>query len=102
MKRSVLLASDFFRPGLVWVHLVIAAMGTRRGAAIHPAGPPSRQNKESLPPRAGGCLFRSGREAMNVPKAETGERGKNRGQMIYLVDDEPMLLELASVILEPL
>ena len=39
---------------------------------------------------------------MNVPKAETGERGKNRGQLIYLVDDEPLLLELASVILEPL
>ena len=39
---------------------------------------------------------------MNVPKAETGERGKNRGQSIYIVDDEPLLLELASVILEPL
>jgi CheY-like chemotaxis protein len=38
---------------------------------------------------------------MSVPKAETGERGKNRGQLIYVVDDEPMLLELASVILEP-
>ena len=39
---------------------------------------------------------------MKVPKAETGERGKNRGQSIYIVDDEPVLLELASVILEPL
>jgi CheY-like chemotaxis protein len=39
---------------------------------------------------------------MNIPKTETGERGRNRGELIYIVDDEPMLLELASVILEPL
>ena len=39
---------------------------------------------------------------MNEPKAETGERRKNRGPLIYLVDDEPMLLELGAVILEPL
>jgi CheY-like chemotaxis protein len=41
-------------------------------------------------------------EAMNKPKAESGGRGKNGGRLIYLVDDEPMLLELASVILAPL
>ena len=39
---------------------------------------------------------------MSAPNAQTGERGKNRGELIYLVDDEPMLLKLASVILEPL
>jgi CheY-like chemotaxis protein len=39
---------------------------------------------------------------MNEPKAESGGRGKRGGPLIYLVDDEPMLLELASVILAPL
>lgn len=39
---------------------------------------------------------------MNKPKAESGGRGKGAGRLIYLVDDEPMLLELASVILAPL
>jgi CheY-like chemotaxis protein len=39
---------------------------------------------------------------MNEPKAQIGGRGKNGGQLIYVVDDEPMPLELASVILEPL
>ena len=36
---------------------------------------------------------------MNEPKAETGTHGKNDGQLLYVVDDEPMVLELASVIL---
>ena len=39
---------------------------------------------------------------MNKPKTESGRRGKSGGRLIYLVDDEPMLLELASVILAPL
>ena len=39
---------------------------------------------------------------MNVPNAETGEGGRNRGELIYVVDDEPMVLELASAILKPL
>ena len=39
---------------------------------------------------------------MNKPKAESGGLGKGAGRLIYLVDDEPMLLELASVILAPL
>jgi len=39
---------------------------------------------------------------MNEPKSESGGRSKSGGRLIYLVDDEPMLLELASVILEPL
>ena len=39
---------------------------------------------------------------MNEPKAESPGRGKSSEMLIYLVDDEPMLLELASVILEPL
>ena len=39
---------------------------------------------------------------MNEPKAQTGTHGKNDGQLLYVVDDEPMVLELASVILEPL
>jgi CheY-like chemotaxis protein len=39
---------------------------------------------------------------MNKPKPETGGRGQRAGVLIYVVDDEPMLLELASVILAPL
>jgi CheY-like chemotaxis protein len=39
---------------------------------------------------------------MNEPKADRSGRGKRAEALIYVVDDEPMLLELASVILEPL
>jgi len=39
---------------------------------------------------------------MNEPKANRSEPAKNGGGVIYVVDDEPMLLELAAVILEPL
>jgi CheY-like chemotaxis protein len=38
---------------------------------------------------------------MNEPKATQGPSGRGGGALIYVVDDEPMLLELASVILEP-
>jgi CheY-like chemotaxis protein len=36
------------------------------------------------------------------PKANHSGRAKKAATLIYVVDDEPMLLELASVILEPL
>jgi CheY-like chemotaxis protein len=39
---------------------------------------------------------------MNEPKAKNNGAGQSGGALIYVVDDEPMLLELASVILEPL
>ena len=39
---------------------------------------------------------------MNEPNGDRSERGKRGDGLIYVVDDEPMLLELASVILEPL
>jgi len=39
---------------------------------------------------------------MNEPKAEIPGDGQRGEASIYVVDDEPMLLELASVILEPL
>ena len=39
---------------------------------------------------------------MNEPKAKSLDAARAAGRLIYLVDDEPMLLELASVILEPL
>lgn len=39
---------------------------------------------------------------MNESKAESPKRSKSGGQVIYVVDDEPLLLELASAILEPL
>jgi CheY-like chemotaxis protein len=39
---------------------------------------------------------------MDKPKANSVGAGQSNRALIYLVDDEPMLLELASVILEPL
>ena len=39
---------------------------------------------------------------MNESKVNSLGSGQNNGALIYLVDDEPMLLELASVILAPL
>ena len=39
---------------------------------------------------------------MHEPKANSLGSGQSSGALIYVVDDEPMLLELASVILEPL
>jgi CheY-like chemotaxis protein len=39
---------------------------------------------------------------MNQPKANHSGGGRKAQTLIYVVDDEPMLLELASVILEPL
>jgi len=42
------------------------------------------------------------RREMNQQKANTTGREKNGGALIYVVDDEPMLLELAVVVLEPI
>jgi len=39
---------------------------------------------------------------MNILKAQSDGLGKSGGRLIYLVDDEPLLLELASAILAPL
>ena len=39
---------------------------------------------------------------MNEPKASGSPPGTGRNALIYVVDDEPMLLELASAILRPL
>ena len=39
---------------------------------------------------------------MNESKQDSAERRERGEALIYVVDDEPMLLELASVILEPL
>ena len=39
---------------------------------------------------------------MNEPKAKSAGSVQSGEALIYVVDDEPMLLELASVILEPL
>jgi CheY-like chemotaxis protein len=39
---------------------------------------------------------------MNAAKANHRDNGKVQKPLIFVVDDEPMLLELASVILEPL
>jgi two-component system cell cycle sensor histidine kinase/response regulator CckA len=38
---------------------------------------------------------------MSQTKADNSKPAKNSGALIYVVDDEPMLLELATVILEP-
>lgn len=39
---------------------------------------------------------------MKEPKADNFRSGKGAKPLLYVVDDEPMLLELATVILEPL
>jgi len=39
---------------------------------------------------------------MNESKANNRGQGRGDGALVYVVDDEPMLLELATVILEPL
>jgi CheY-like chemotaxis protein len=39
---------------------------------------------------------------MNELKANSQKTAQGEGPLIYVVDDEPMLLELATVILEPL
>ena len=38
---------------------------------------------------------------MNAPNADRSKSAKSGKKVIFVVDDEPMLLELASVILEP-
>jgi CheY-like chemotaxis protein len=38
---------------------------------------------------------------MSQKNADNSKPAKNSGALIYVVDDEPMLLELATVILEP-
>jgi CheY-like chemotaxis protein len=55
-----------------------------------------------LPNGPGGCLFNAGHEEMNEPKTSSLESRPGGGALIYVVDDEPVLLELVSVILEPL
>jgi CheY-like chemotaxis protein len=39
---------------------------------------------------------------MNQQKANSKGRDRNGGALIYVVDDEPMLLELAVIVLEPI
>lgn len=38
---------------------------------------------------------------MTSTKTSNSKQNKNSGALIYVVDDEPMLLELATVVLEP-
>ena len=38
---------------------------------------------------------------MTSTKTSNSKQNKNPGALIYVVDDEPMLLELATVVLEP-
>jgi CheY-like chemotaxis protein len=51
---------------------------------------------------SGGCLLNAEHVAMNEPKEKSQGCGKPGEGSIYVVDDQSMLLELASVILEPL
>src|SRR5208337_4356620 len=46
------------------------------------------------------CAVRTGTR-MSEANQKNAKPGENRGQLVYVVDDEPMLLELATVILEP-
>ena len=42
------------------------------------------------------------RREMNQQKTNNTGRDRNDGALIYVVDDEPMLLELAVIVLEPI
>jgi CheY-like chemotaxis protein len=46
-------------------------------------------------------VYSASANAMSEPYASSRESGGDKG-LIYIVDDEPMLLEMASVILQPL
>jgi CheY-like chemotaxis protein len=73
MKRALLVASHFWRTA----HSALASL-TRR------------------------VLIKPRYVVMNERKPDSREHSQRDGPLIYVVDDEPMLLELASVILEPL
>jgi DNA-binding NtrC family response regulator len=55
-----------------------------------------------LPRPHSGCLLNPVHEPVIEPIAQSPETEKATGDLIYVVDDEPMLLELARIILEPL
>lgn len=38
---------------------------------------------------------------MNEPRTNSGDQGFGAGRLVFVVDDEPMLLELALIILQP-
>src|SRR5712691_13283287 len=71
---------------------------------IH-AGQPLQENgrqfKDVLPPAPRAALLKQAAE-MSESKVNNSRNGKATKALIYVVDDEPMLLELAAVILEPL
>jgi CheY-like chemotaxis protein len=80
------------------VSRAIAAVGV--GCAGIRVDTPRRQRP--LASQARRVFIQRGHQEMNEPKATSAESGQSSGALIYVVDDEPMLLELASVILEPL
>src|SRR5258706_6779163 len=64
--------------------------------------PRTAHRRALLPVSLCPCLMRPKHADMNEPKANSSGRGKDAQPLIYVVDDEPMLLEMAAVILEPL
>src|SRR5438105_2412689 len=62
----------------------------------------SSSPKHHLPANRSPCLIPPANAEMTKSKANHSGRTKKPQTLIYVVDDEPMLLELASVILEPL
>jgi DNA-binding NtrC family response regulator len=56
----------------------------------------------SLPLSFRRCLLVPAERVMNSPKANHSKSRPASEETIFVVDDEPMLLELAAVILEPL
>ncbi len=62
----------------------------------------NRAGHSGLPVPNPRCLLFAAREEMSDPRAETREQRQPGKHLIYVVDDEAMLLELACVILEPL
>jgi CheY-like chemotaxis protein len=81
---------------------MIGVCALRRNGKLFAAS----KRKDNLPSAANPLLLFASRAAvvpvaMSDTKTNHSEPAKGAGALIYVVDDEPMLLELASVILEP-
>jgi CheY-like chemotaxis protein len=58
--------------------------------------------RSRLPAATTGCLLVSAKAYVSEPRAKSAGASEGAKPVIYVVDDEAMLLELAAVILEPL
>ena len=64
--------------------------------------PKPHLGRSRLPAAAAGCLLIRAKGHVSEPRAKFAGAAEGAKALIYVVDDEAMLLELAVVILEPL